>query len=125
MRQDFSYLDALLPTDLHGYGGAPLVIDDAKFVTVVTNAANTVGAGHVVGTLSPDAPEIIGGYSLDRLKEACALAERIGTEKVVLVRFGDEQPEKTLLILMGAFGDRFASVAPIDLSRAYAPEVQA
>jgi len=31
---------------------------------------------------------------------------RIGTEKVVLVRFGYEQPEKTLLILMGAFGDR-------------------
>jgi len=43
-------------------------------------------------------------------KEACALAERIGSEKVVLVRFGDEQPEKTLLILMGAFGDRFTSV---------------
>jgi hypothetical protein len=43
---------------------------------------------------------------------------------VVLVRFGDEQPEKTLLILMGAFGDRFTSVAPIDLSRAYAPEVE-
>ena len=124
MQQDFSYLDALLPADLHGYSGAPLVIDDAKFVTVVTNAANTVGAGHVVGTLSPDAPEIIGGYSLDRLKEACALAERIGTEKVVLVRFGDEQPEKTLLILMDALGDRFTSVAPIDLSSAYAPEVE-
>jgi len=43
---------------------------------------------------------------------------------VVLVRFGYEQPEKTLLILMGAFGDRFASVAPIDLSSAYAPEVE-
>jgi len=52
MRQDFSYLDALLPADLHGHGGAPLVIDDAKFVTVVANASNTVGAGHVVGTLS-------------------------------------------------------------------------
>ena len=124
MRQDFSYLDALLPADLHGYGGAPLVIDDAKFVSVVTNVGNTVGVGHVVGTLSPDAPEIIGGYSLDRLKEACALAERIGTEKVVLVRFGDEQPEKTLLILMDVVGDRFTSVAPIDLSRAYAPEVE-
>ena len=124
MRQDFSYLDTLLPTDLRGCGGVPLVIDDAKFVTVVTNTSNTVGAGHVVGTLSPDAPEIIGGYSLDRLKEACALAERIGTEKVVLVRFGDEQPEKTLLILMDVVGDRFTSVAPIDLSRAYAPEVE-
>ena len=124
MRQDFSYLDALLPADLRGCGGAPWVIDDAKFVSVVTNVGNTVGAGHVVGTLSPDAPEIIGGYSLDRLKEVCALAERIGTEKVVLVRFGDEQPEKTLLILMDALGDRFTSVAPIDLSSAYAPEVE-
>jgi hypothetical protein len=100
------------------------VIDDAKFVSVATNASNTVRAGHVVGTLSPDAPEIIGGYSLDRLTVACALAEQIGTEKVVLVRFGDEQPEKTLLILMDAFGDRFTSVAPIDLSSAYAPEVE-
>jgi len=124
MRQDFSYLDALLPADLHGCCGMPWVIDDAKFVSVVTNAGNTVGAGHVVGTLSPDAPEIIGGYSLDLLTEACALAERIGTEKVVLVRFGDEQPKETPLILMDALGDRFTSVAPIDLSRAYAPEVE-
>ncbi len=124
MRQDFSYLDALLPADLLGHGGVPLVIDDAKFVSVVTNTSNTVGVGHVVGTLSPDAPEIIGVYSLDRLKEACALAERIGTEMVVLVRFGDEQPGKTLLILMDVFGDRFVSVAPINISSAYAPEVE-
>ncbi|MFA5409351.1 MAG: hypothetical protein WC343_11325 [Bacilli bacterium] len=116
---DFRFLSPLLAKSLRGMKGQEYSIGEAVLTGIVAHSDNTVGVGVIAGTVPADAREIIGCYSLEYLREAVSLADRIGVKDVVLAAYGDQVPQQALLLMIDTRGDRFVAVASKSLAMNY------